>query len=258
MTEHFPIIYPGQPFIEDGLVAALQAFSSKFCNDRFTPYENVCASRSVVATMIGVESIKKHALHNHNKLEGKTPRETLHIILHDKYSLCEGFTLWDELRIVRNGLVHSSLFFDSTTNSEVSEETKSRLVKEISKGKVDEDRKTMKWKLEVNPLRVTRYEALVALTFFYWLGKSTSVWKNGTPFDVAFADARLNYVFESGYITKEKYNLLLTRSGEMEHFLGYSAHHLTEMKKKHYFKMTSPLFNVDLEVFGNAALGISS
>jgi len=81
MTENFPIIYPGQPFIEDGLVTALIAFSSELCDNRFTPHENTCAARSVVSTMIGVESIKKHALHNHNILEGKSLKETLKSVL---------------------------------------------------------------------------------------------------------------------------------------------------------------------------------
>jgi len=257
MTENFPIIYPGQPFIEDGLVTALIAFSSELCDNRFTPHENACAACSVVSTMIGVESIKKHALHKNNKIEGKTLKETLRIILDDKSTFCEGLTLWDELRIVRNGLVHSSLFIDSTTKSEVSKETQYRLEIEINRGKADDgNHETKRWKLAVNPLRVTRYEALVALTLFYWLGKSTGVWKSGTPFDVAFADARLDYVFKSGCITREKYNVLLTCSGKLEHFLGYLAHYLPKTKKQYYYKMTEPLFNVSLEAFGKAAINI--
>ena len=159
-----------------------------------------------------------------------------------------GLQLWKELAILRNDIIHSALFFNSQKDSKISRATNQRFDgKHIKKFLKKDEHETRKWALTINPLRTTRYEALVALTFFWWLGKNTDVWNSGVPFASASVDCRLKPIFKSEWMNESAFYFLLNNSGDMDFFIAYLCNRLPKIQKQLFLTNSKLLFGKDFD-----------
>lgn len=251
-------IYPGQPFIEEGIINALIAFNCNISEGgNFSIYENQVSIKSVAATMIAVESIVKHALDKKNMTEPHDLVELIDIVTDSHPKKSGALVLWRELKILRNDIIHSALFYDSKHDSKISLSSEKRLhTKYVREVLAPNETETRDWQLTINPLRAFRYEALVALTLFYWLGKSTKVWNAGVSFSSVFVDWRLQKeVFCSDWMTQGIYSHIFDHSGKMDFFFAYLADRLPASHKKLYFSMAHKLTGTNLETSLSTFMG---
>jgi len=89
---------------------------------------------------------------------------------------------------------------------------------------------TKKWRLTINPLNVSRYEAFVGLLFFYWFGKETGVWKSNSPLHTPDVDCRMKYNIHGDWINRDDYHHLVGHGNEFIYLIGYLSGRLS---KKH-------------------------
>lgn len=247
LPESYWIVYPGQPFIEDGIINTLLSFANEPNDDGLvSPNERSCAQKAVANIMVATESIIKQGLH---KIDAEEPYERIEIlksIIQNNDELEKGLTLWNELSILRNDIIHTGYFINSNEISDVSKATAKRIhSKNVSKFLKSGEHETRKWGLTINPLRTTRYEAIVALTFFWWLGNKSGIWKSGVPFDSASVDCRLKPIYNSNWMNRKSYHSLLNVSGDMDFFLAYLHARLPEERRRLYLKNTFSLFDSD-------------
>ena len=195
MSENAFYVYPGQPFIGEAIIHLLLAFNNEPNKEgRYSSREREHSQIAIALTMVALESIVKSKLNERDEIEPKTTEEVFLRTLEEKYPKEHGgLVLWHELNILRNHIVHSAYFKNSTKGSEISTATKQRLDKNsFYKEFLDRPNEcTRRWRLSINPLSVSRYESLVCFMFFYWYGKETGVWESNLPLHTPHVDCRM-------------------------------------------------------------------
>jgi hypothetical protein len=220
MSESVFNVYPGQPYIGEAVMHLLLAFDNEPNNGgKCTPREHEHSQIAIALTMVALESIVKSKLHKKDEKEPKTTEEVFLLTL-DKYSQkCGALVLWNELKILRNQVIHSAYFECSTKGSKISTATKRRLVTPFYKDFLDlPDECTRQWRLSINPLCVSRYEALVCFMFFYWYGKETGVWISNQPLHTPHVDCRMKYNIRKEWIDRGDFQQLI---GERNRFCPF-------------------------------------
>jgi len=166
-------VYPRQPYIGEAVMHLLLAFNNEPNNEgRYSPHEHEHSQIAIALTMVALESIVKTKLNEGDKIE---PNKTEEVFLStlERYSKEHAaLVLWNEIKILRNQITDSAYFERSTKGGKISTSTKRRLRTPFYADFLDlSDECTRLWRLSINPLSVSRYEALVCFMFFIGMAK---------------------------------------------------------------------------------------
>lgn len=251
-------VYPGEPFIGEAMMQLLLSFNNQpDSQGRSSPNEREHSKLSIAATMIALESIVKIKLHESDIAEPHKIEELFVSTLDQFTKDHKALDLWIELKILRNQIIHSAYFESSIEGSAVSKATLKGLE---SKYYADHfslsDERTKMWRLRINPLAVSRYEALVAIMFFYWYGQQTKIWRSNNPLHTPFVDSRMKYEIRDNWISIGEYNHLLGHGGDFIRLLGYLSGRLSTNQRKLFYDRCSSTFNIDLESKHNSAVSL--
>ncbi len=242
-------IYPGQPFIGEAMIQLLLAFNNEPRDDaRPSILECEHSKLSIASTMIALEGIVKIKLHETDIPE---PRgvEDLFLCTLDKFTKNhKALNLWIELKILRNQIIHSAYFESSIEGKPISKATLKGLnSKYYAEHLCLPDERTKRWRLKINPLAVSRYEALVALLFFYWYGRETGVWKSNNPLHAPFVDSRMKYGIRDNWISIGEYNHLLGHGSDFVRLIGYLSGRLSATHQEAFYRLSRETLNLDIE-----------
>ena len=257
MSESAFYVYPAQPFIGEAIIHLLLAFNNEPNNKgRCSPREMEHSQIAYVLIMIALESIVKVRLNEKNAVEPEKPGELYEQTI-ERFTKEHGsFELWNEIRILRNQIVHSAYFESSTAGGYKSKATKKKLESRYYLPYIDKvEECTKKWRLSINPLNVSRYEPLVSLMFFYWYGKETSVWRNNQPLDTPNVDCRMKYNM-GDWINRDVYNQLIGQGNDFIHLIGYLSGRLPEKQRKMFVELVSETLDIDLKFSLKVANGM--
>lgn len=248
MSESVFNVYPGQPYIGEAVIHLLLAFNNEPNNEgKYSPRELEHSQIAIALAMVALESIVKIKLNERDEIEPKTTEEIfLHTI--EKYSKEHGaLVLWNELKILRNQIIHSAYFERSTKGSKISTATKRRLQTPFYKDFLDlPDECTSLWRLSINPLSVSRYESLVCFMFFYWYGKETGVWKSNQPLHTPHVDCRIKYNIRENWIDRGDYQQLIGERNDFILFIAYLSGRLPEKHRIRFVELVHKTFNIDM------------
>ncbi len=161
----------------------------------------------------------------------------------------------NELKILRNSIVHSAYFERNARGGYISKATKKKLKSSYYSPYLDLDEEcTKKWRLTINPLNVSRYEAFVGLMFFYWYGKETSVWKSNNPLDTPYVDCRMKYNIQ--WINRNDYQHLVGHGKDFSYLIGYMSGRLSEKHRTILVGLANEALGIDLDSSLRVATGI--
>lgn len=245
MSDSVFFVYPGQPYIGEAVMHLLLAFNNEPNNEgQSSPHEREHSQIAIALTMVALESIVKIKLNEVDKIEPSKTEEVFLCTL-DKYSKEHGaLVLWNELKILRNQIIHSAYFERSTKGSKISTATRKRLEKSFYKDFLDRlNECTRRWRLSINPLSVSRYESLVCFMFFYWYGKETGVISNlhiYTP----HVDCRMN---RRNWINREDYQNLIGNGNNFIPFIAYLSGRLPEEHRIRFVRLVQETFSIDMD-----------
>ena len=192
----------------------------------------------------------KKMLKNRGKLE-KLFEETIEGVTNEH----GGLELWTELKILRNHIIHSAYFETSKKGGRTSKATATKLEAGFYKPYIDRNEEcTMKWRLSINPLRVSRYESLVSLMFFYWYGKTTGVWISNNPLDTPDIDCRMRY--NISWIDRDDYHRLVGEGKDFIYLIGYLAGRLSPKHFSVFSRLAGEVLGIDITECLRSAKGI--
>ena len=248
MSDNAFFVYPGQPFIGEAIMHLLLAFNNEPNNEgRFSPHEGEHSQVAYALIMIALESIVKVKL-NEKDVEAPKYVEDLFDQTLEQYTKAHGgLELWNELKILRNQLIHSAYFERGAKGGHISKATKKGLKTTYYLKYLDIDEEcTKKWRLSVNPLNVSRYEPLVSLLFFYWYGRETKVWESNLPLDTPDVDCRMKYNIQENWITRDDYHKLVGHGKDFINLIGYLSGRLSERHRDIFVQLVNETFHIDM------------
>jgi hypothetical protein len=249
MSESTFYVYPGQPFIGEAIIHLLLAFNNEPNSDGSCSInEREHSQISYALIMIALESIIKVKLNEKDLVEPAKIKDLFEQTI-EKFSREHGsFELWNELKILRNLIVHSAYFGSSKKGGYISKATKKKLESPYSSPYLDLDEEcTKNWKLTVNPLNISRYEAFVCLMFFYWYGKETGVWQNNGPLNAPYVDCRMWYNID--WINKNEYQHLVGQGKDFSYLIGYMSGRLSKKHRTILVGLAKEALGIDLDYF---------
>lgn len=258
MSENVIYVYPGQPFIGEAIIHLLWAFNNEPHNDgRCSPHEREHSQIAYALIMIALESIVKIRLDERDIEEPRELEKLFEETIEGFTKQHGGFELWTELKILRNQIIHSAYFERNTKGGYTSKATENKLESRYYKQYFDRDEEcTKKWRLSINPLNVSRYEPLVSLMFFYWYGKTTSVWKSNNPLDTPDVDCRMKYNIQ--WINRDEYHHLVGHGNDFIYLIGYLSGRLSKIHRNILTKLANEALGIDLNDSLRSANGILS
>lgn len=249
-------VSPGQPFIGEAIIHLLLALNNEPKSNGI-PFINEGEHSKIAYAliMIALESIVKVKLHEKDLVEPAKTEDLFEQTL-EKFTKKHGsLELWQELKILRNSIIHSAYFETSARDGRISKATEKRLKSSYYSPYLDLDEKcTKKWRLTINPLNVSRYEAFVCLMFFYWYGKETGVWQSNRPLNTPNVDCRMKYKIL--WINKNDYNLLVGNGKDFSYIIGYMSGRLSEKHRTILVSLANEALSIDLDSSLSAANGI--
>lgn len=241
-------VYPGQPSIGEAIMHLLLACDNEpEADGRFSPLENQHAQIAISLTMIALESIVKHKLHEKDEEE---PQYLENVFLNtlDGYAKNHpALKLWTEVKILRNQIIHSGFFATSVRGGKVSAATRAKLDRGWYAPYVDmKTESTNRWQLIINPLGVSRYEALVALAFFSWYGKETGVWKSNQPLGQPYVDPRMESL-RGDWIDTGTYYHLIGHGPDFDMLIAFLSGRLPPDQKGRLYSLVKEDLQFDME-----------
>jgi hypothetical protein len=241
-------VYTGQPFIGEAIIHLLLAFNNMPDKDgRFAPAEGEHSQIAYALIMISLESIIKAKL---NEIDGIEPSkiEDLFKRTIDAFTIEHGgFELWNELKIVRNHIIHSAYFETSRKGGHISKATLKKLESSYYQQFLDLPNEcTKKWKLSINPLNISRYEPLVGLLFFYWYGKETGVWQSNNPIHTPEIDCRMKYNIHDNWISRDDYHHLVGYGNDFIRLIAFLSDRLPVKQRKTFINLADEAFCIDI------------
>ena len=240
-------LYPGQPFIGEGIINTILACDNDpMETPSASPNEHEKAQIAFAMILIAVESLVQTKL-NQNNSKGSDRIENIAkktLGINDVNDPI--LNLWNELRIIRNTIIHSGYFEKSKPDNHISIATLKRLVTDFNSNFIDTKTELTKiWKMCYNPLNITRYEAIVAFTFFYWFGKETKTWISNVPLNSAYVDCRLKKGLRNDWFKIGNYYHLVGHGNDFEYLVGYLSGRLPSLQQKEYFQLTQQILDID-------------
>ena len=248
MQDATMFVYPGQPSIGEAIMHLILAFDNEPEEDgRFSPLENQHSQIAIALTMIALESIVKHKLHEKDELE---PQYVEGVFL----NTLDGYTndhpalnLWRELKILRNQVIHSGFFETSVKEGKISTATRAKLDRGWYAPYVNMmTESTNRWQLIINPLSVSRYEGLVTLAFFYWYGKETGVWKSNQPLGQPYVDPRMKNL-RGKWMDTGTYYHLIGHGPEFDRLIAFLSGRLPPDQKSRFYSLVKEDLQIDME-----------
>lgn len=238
-------VHPGEPYIGEAVMHLLLAFNSEpNIEGAYPPREREHAQIAIALTMVALESIVKGKLFLLGDKEEPGTREDRFLHTLPGYTKeHKALVLWHELHILRNIIIHSAYFSQSTKGGKISAATKKRLVGSDKKYVDLPDERTKQWMLCINPLGVSRYEALVCLMLFCWYGKETGVWTSNEPLRALHVDCRMKLK----WIDRNDYQNLIGEGKDFVPLIAYLSGRLPEEQRKGFVKLVQDTFKIDMD-----------
>ncbi len=256
--ENTRFIYPGQPFIGEGVLRTILSFNNE-PNDKGTSsvLEREHAQIAVGVTMVALESLVKTKLHNIDENEPKLLEDLFLKTVPDSSTNHPALGLWHELKILRNQIIHSGYFEKNILGGKISKATQTRIGFKFTCSHIDfKNERTKKYRLTINPLNVSRYEAFVTLLFFYWYGKVTETWSSNVPLNRIYVDSRFNHDIIGKWINAGRFHHLVGGGNEYVNLIGFLSNRLNPISKKQIYKSALSDLDIDLNKSANTALSI--
>ncbi len=255
MLENAFFIYPGQPYIGEAIIHLLLAFNNEPNNEgKFSPLEGEHSQIAYALIMVALESIVKAKLDEKDLIEPRKIEDLFEQTLDTFTKDHGGFEFWNELKILRNQIIHSAYFERSSKGGYISKATESKLKSQYYSKYLDlKEECTKKWRLRINPLNVSRYEPFASLLFFYWYGKETKVWKSNQPLRTPDVDCRMKYNIQEGWISRNDYHRLVGHSGDFINLIGFLSGRLPKKNRHMFFNLVNEAFDIDLKYHLNLA-----
>jgi len=244
-------VYPGQPYIGESIINLLLAFNNEPREDgNCSILEREHSQLSIALSMIALESIVKVKLDQIDEYEPSKIGELFTLTVDKNTSDTLAIDLWTELKILRNQIIHSAYFTTSSTGGHISKATRRKLESPYYRKFLDIDNeRTINWSLKINPLSVTRYEALVCFLFFYWYGRKTGVWKINLPLHPVYVDSRIKYNIKNNWIDNGTYNHLIGSSNNSDFIklIAFLSSRLPKKIQQNLYNLSKKYLNIDLK-----------
>jgi hypothetical protein len=250
MTGSILYVSPGEPYLGEAVMHLLLAFNSEpNKNAKYPPREREHAQIAIALIMVARESVIKNKLFMMEKDEDPDSGKEENVFLKTTGYPKEraAFILWQEVRILRNQIIHNAYFEQSTKGGKISIATKNRLVGSDKKYIDLHDECTKQWRLNINPLNVSRYEALVCFLLFYWYGKETGVWTSNKPLLEPHVDCRMKHKIHDCWITRNDYQALIGEGKDFGLLIGFLSGRLPGEQRERFFNLVADTFNIDMK-----------
>jgi len=90
--------------------------------------------------------------------------------------------------------------------------------------------------------------------FFYWYGKTTSVWKSNNPLDTPDVDCRMKYNIQ--WINRDDYHHIVGHGKDFIYLIGYLSDRLPEKHRSILVELAYEALGFDLNSSLKIATGI--
>jgi len=249
-------VYPATPFIGEAVMHLILACNNEPRADgKPSVNEREHAQISIALLMVALESLVKIKLHRIDKIEPSDKGELFTTTLQGYTKEHGALNLWQELQILRNQVMHSAYFESSKKGSVISTATLQRLQTKRTSSKIDlENESTINWKLQINPLSVSRYEAFICLLFFYWYGKESETWISNLPLHATYVDERLRTSIKNDWIDRDLFASLIGEGSNYIQFLSFMWGRLSEQYQKQSNRLSIEELGIDLEEYNSATM----